>query len=264
MLAKIKNSVSNHLVRYLTHGASNYRTFSVYRTDELLSVLKPGDVLLVEGDQRISGAIKYLTQSTWSHAAMYVGSVPAKYLPRDTPALIEADLKQGVAAAPLSKYEGFNTRICRAHGLTDADRQTVVGYMIASLGKQYDLKNIIDLARYLLPTPPVPRRFRRQMLSLGSGDPTRAVCSSLIAQAFQLVRYPILPEVTCLPVNRSGHAEFTAKEILHIRHHSLFAPRDFDLSPYFVVIKPTLTAEFDYRALNWGDRGEHHNRHKQT
>ena len=35
--------------------------------------LKPGDVLLVEGNNHISGVIKYLTQSTWSHAALYVG-----------------------------------------------------------------------------------------------------------------------------------------------------------------------------------------------
>ncbi|MGB3134416.1 MAG: hypothetical protein WBB04_07585, partial [Candidatus Macondimonas sp.] len=35
--------------------------------------LRPADVLLVEGNTRLSVAIKYLTQSTWSHAALYVG-----------------------------------------------------------------------------------------------------------------------------------------------------------------------------------------------
>src|SRR5262250_2080958 len=35
--------------------------------------LEPGDVLLVEGNTRMSAAIKYLTQSTWSHAALYIG-----------------------------------------------------------------------------------------------------------------------------------------------------------------------------------------------
>jgi hypothetical protein len=40
---------------------------------------------------------------------------------------------------------------------------------------------------------------------------------------------------------------------LHIRHHSLFTPRDFDISPYFEVVKPTLAAAFDYRALEWAD-----------
>ena len=32
-----------------------------------------------------------------------------------------------------------------------------------------------------------------RMIALGSGDPTRAICSTMIAQAFGLVHYPILP-----------------------------------------------------------------------
>ena len=36
-------------------------------TDKLMACLQPGDVLLVEGQTRVSVAIKYLTQSTWSH-----------------------------------------------------------------------------------------------------------------------------------------------------------------------------------------------------
>ncbi len=42
------------------------------------SALQPSDVLLVEGTSRLSTAIKYLTQSTWSHAALYVGDALAK------------------------------------------------------------------------------------------------------------------------------------------------------------------------------------------
>src|SRR5574337_378503 len=58
---------------------------------------------------------------------------------------------------------------------------------------RYDLKNVVDLARYLLPTPPVPVGWRRRLLALGSGEPTQAICSTMIAQAFQSVSYPILP-----------------------------------------------------------------------
>lgn len=46
---------------------------------------------------------------------------------------------------------------------------------------------------------------------------------------------------------------YTEKEILHIRHHSLFTPRDFDLSPYFKIVKPSLQQGFDYKNLNWAD-----------
>ena len=41
----------------------------------LAATLRKGDVLLVEGSSRFATAIKYLTQSTWSHAAMYVGEI---------------------------------------------------------------------------------------------------------------------------------------------------------------------------------------------
>ena len=44
-----------------------------------------------------------------------------------------------------------------------------------------DLKNVFDLARYLFPVPPVPSRLRRRLIALGSGDPTRAICSTVIA-----------------------------------------------------------------------------------
>ncbi len=122
--------------------------------------------------------------------------------------------------------------------------------MLARLSNAYDRKNIVDLCRYLLPTPPVPVRWRRRMLALGSGDPTRAICSSLIAQAFQSVRYPILPRIERQTASGSDRA---ARELLHIRHHSLFTPRDFDISPYFRVIKPTDQLEFDYRWLEWAE-----------
>lgn len=211
--------------------------------------------MLVEGNTRISTAIKYLTQSTWSHAALYVGEKSGQYDEQMRPlGLIEADIKQGVISVALSKYRSFNTRICRAVNLTETDKEKVIRYMVDSLGRSYDLKNVIDLARYLLPTPPVPVRFRRRMLALGSGDPSRAICSTLIAQAFQAVRYPILPEIEKrTEIERFGYTE---QEILHIRHHSLFAPRDFDISPYFKIVKPTIESGFDYRKLVWSSSGE--------
>jgi hypothetical protein len=31
-------------------------------------------------------------------------------------------------------------------------------------------------------------------------------------------------------------------------------PRDFDISPYFAVVKPTIEEGFDYTALHWADK----------
>ncbi len=240
------------VARYLQQRSGRYRTFASIEPERLARRLLPGDVLLIEGNQRISGIIKYLTQSTWSHAAFYIGEKAGEDFGEDgePAALIEADFATGVIAVPLSTYAGMNCRICRPVGLSQADRQRVVDFMVASLGKDYDTANIIDLARYLFPAPPVPARWRRRLLALGSGDPTRAICSSLIAQAFQSVRYPILPRIREESV-RDADGAYTTREIWHITHHSLFVPRDFDLSPYFEVIKPTLEDGFDYKALNW-------------
>jgi hypothetical protein len=106
------------------------------------------------------------------------------------------------------------------------------------------VKNIFDLLRYLFPLP-VPQRWRRRMMTLGSGHPTRIICSALIAQAFEHVRYPILPKITRL------ESETARREILEIRHSSLYAPRDFDISPYFELVKPTIVKGFDYRRMAW-------------
>jgi hypothetical protein len=86
------------------------------------------------------------------------------------------------------------------------------------------------------------------MIALGSGDPTKMICSALIAQAFDAVRYPILPKIT-----RAGSKQ-AKREILHIRDSSLYMPRDFDISPYFEVVKPTIVHGFDYTALHWADK----------
>ena len=253
MGATVLERIGSGLARYLDRPSRRYVTFSVTPVERLAACLEPGDVLLVEGDKRISVAIKYLTQSTWSHAAFYVGpdwsgAADGSSEPRT---LIEADLQDGVIAVPLAKYESLNTRICRPVGLSKADRRKVVGFVRERLGMRYDLKNVIDLMRYLLPTPPVPVPWRRRMLALGSGDPTRAICSTLIAQAFQSVRYPILPHVREEATYDDSLRRHVVREYLHIRHHSLFAPRDFDISPYFSVVKPTLEGGFDYRRLNW-------------
>ena len=106
------------------------------------------------------------------------------------------------------------------------------------------MKHIWDLARFLFPTPPVPTRWRRRMLALGSGDPTRAICSTLIAEAFQSIDYPILPEVV-LSRDSDEEARHSYAELMHIRQHGLYMPRDFDVSPYFQIIKPTIELGFD-------------------
>ena len=238
----------------LKEESSGYEPYTPSDPETLRRALEPGDILLVEGNQRISNAIKYLTQSTWSHSAFYVGdALPEAGDGTERRRLIEVNLGEGCVAVPLSKYQTYNTRICRASGLHPEDRRRIVEFMAGKIGLKYDVKNIFDMLRWFFPTPPVPVRWRRRMIAFGSGDPTRAICSSLIAEAFGAIRYPILPEITHAPGRSSAQSAYSRREILHIRHHSLYTPRDFDLSPYFEIVKPTLEYGFDYRQLVWSD-----------
>lgn len=251
-MKSILQALGRWLAKLLSTQRHNHDAAPRAKPDELLASLQPGDVLLVEGNSKISAAIKYLTQSTWSHAALYVGQ-SAPGLPTGH-CFIEADILEGVRSIDVGEFTDLNYRICRPVGLTPNECESVVGFATARLGIQYDLKNIIDLARYLLPTPPVPIRMRRKMLLLGSGDPTRAICSTLIAQAFQSIHYPILPVIEHV-TNSSITCPGCIKEIMHIRHHSLFVPRDFDLSPYFEIIKPKLNG-LDFHTLEWAQESK--------
>ncbi|PCH85193.1 MAG: lipo-like protein, partial [Piscirickettsiaceae bacterium] len=113
LLSKLGAAIAN----YLSKPVRQYTYFSLEDTATLQQHLQPGDILLVEGNERISTTIKYLTQSTWSHAAMYVGHyrnpVTGGLLHHQ---LIEADLVKGVISVPVEKYSQLNTRICQPVG----------------------------------------------------------------------------------------------------------------------------------------------------
>lgn len=214
---------------------------------DLRGTLRRGDILLVEGKGRISGGVKYLTQSNWSHAALYVGPMAGAATKGEPHVLVEANIDEGVVSAPLSKYLHCRTRICRPVGLSKADCETVCRYAVDRIGLGYDFKNIVDLMRYLLPWPGAQRR---RMIPLGSRDASRIICSSLIAQAFAVVRYPILPKITRVV------SETTRREVAEVRHPSLYTPSDFDISPYFMVVKPTIARGFNYKDMLWADLSE--------
>jgi hypothetical protein len=246
-VAGMLDTIGHALVRYLERSARGQGHLSPGYAAALRNALQPGDVLLVEGTSRISGVIKYLTQSTWSHAALYVGPIAGANKGGGEPhVLVEAEIGEGIVSSPLSKYYSYHARICRPVELTREDCVTVCNYAIARIGFDYDLRNIADLMRYLVPLP-VPQRWRRRMVALGSGNPTRMICSALIAQAFEAVRYPILPNFTVL------ESESARREMLEIRDSSLYVPRDFDVSPYFQVIKPALEEAFNYKSVDWVD-----------
>ncbi len=77
-MSKLLDGVGRVIARHLDKPVSGYEPFTPSDPDALRCSLAPGDVLLVEGNNRISGVIKYLTQSTWSHAALFVGPIAGR------------------------------------------------------------------------------------------------------------------------------------------------------------------------------------------
>jgi hypothetical protein len=243
---RVLDGIGRRIARYLEASDGGYDSPISSNATALRRSLQPGDVLLVEGNSHISGVIKYLTQSTWSHAALYVGTIPGATPEGEPHVLVEAELGQGVVSSRLSKYDRHHTRICRPIGLSRRDCERVCNYAVERIGFEYDFRNIIDLMRHLMPLP-VPQWRRRQSIALGSGSPTRIICSALIAQAFETVRYPILPKIVRM------ENDVVRREMVQIRHSSLCAPRDFDISPYFQIVKPALMENFNYKCVDWID-----------
>ena len=112
------------------------------------------------------------------------------------------------------------------------------------------MRQLLDLARFIFPWTILPRRWRSTLFAHNAGRPTRTVCSTVLAEAFMSVRFPILPILK--GHRRSGLA-------LYPRNPRLFTPRDFDYSPYFEIIKyPYVAFEQSgtYRYLPWVETGE--------
>ena len=270
--------LSDAALKNLTKPLASYELHSPNDMANLKRHIRKGDVILVEGNERISECIKYLTQSSWSHSALFVGDEPMRKDPQIREELdaefgeeanfllVEALVETGVILSPLAKYRDFNIRVCRPYNLSAPDLAEVMDEALRSVGDTYDIKNVIDLARYFLPVSLVPRRFRRQALQFGSGEPTRVICSSLIASCFNRVRFPIVPRFEQLPDNpvpvqtlrlalwpRRGTSGPLG--IWQLVSPSLVTPRDFDLSPYFEIVKFNIieSMRFDYRKIRWAD-----------
>jgi hypothetical protein len=230
--------------------------------DRLRREVRPADVVLIEGRSRVSEIIKIITLSSWSHAALYIGRVHdiedpdlREYLAYhyrgspSEPLLIEALLGEGTIVAPLSKYKNFPLRICRAKGLSHADAEQAVRYCIGCLSLGYDVRQFLDLARFMFPYGILPRRWRSSLFEHNTGIPTQTVCSTLIAEAFREVNFPILPLLVTNEKDRK-----TLKE----RNTKLVTPRDFDYSPYFEIVKYPMLGLDElaiYRRLPWDEGG---------
>lgn len=222
--------------------------------------IRTGDVILVEGRSRVAEVIGTVTRSRWSHAALYIGRLHDVADPRlrqrirdfydgqpDVQLIAESQLGLGTVIRPLNVYQHRHLRICRPRDLAYEDAQLVLAYAIGRLGTRYDVRQILDLWRFYLPWSLFPRRFRSTLFRWKPGGGMRTVCSTMLAEAFASVSFPLLPLVK---------REVNGDVRLFQRNPKLCTPSDFDYSPYFDIIKypymdfegPTSPA---YRLMPW-------------
>lgn len=238
----------------------------MYDFERMAYELRPGDALLAEGRTRVGSVIKTISESPWTHSALYIGRFHDIEDPElrkilvyhydgnpSTQLLVEAVMGKGTILTPLDTYRDCHMRICRPTGLAPQDAQKVIGFAIRKLGSDYDVRQLLDLARFLFPYALIPHSWRSVLFQHNAGGPTRTVCSTLMAEAFASVNFPILPIVE---QDAQGHLTF------YKRNPRLFAPRDFDYSPYFDIIKYPFVAvtAAAYKNLPWEEDGVYCNR----
>ena len=265
LYSRFKNYLWDKFVKWLTYEHANNNT-PLTSFERLRYELRPGDVLLVEGRSNVADIIKNVTQSIWTHSFFYIGRLhdiddpmlrdqiqQYRLCSPDEQLIIEALLGKGIVVSSIEDYEGEHLRICRPRGITRADSQAVIKYSINQLGADYNVRQIMDLARFMFPYWFLPKRWRSTLFEHNAGKPTKTVCSTMMAEAFASVRFPIIPVI---------HQGKDGQLKLIRNSSSLVTPRDFDHSPYFDVIKyPVL--DFDelgiYRRLPWDQTSIHCN-----
>jgi hypothetical protein len=274
--------LTRRIADFLSRPTGRYELRVPNDLERLKRVLRKGDVLLVEGDQRVSAVIKYLTQSSWSHAALYIGDEllrrggeererALEAFGEDAGHLLVEALFEGVVVSPVAKYVDYNLRLCRPHGLRPEDCKVVLAEGLAAVGWRYDLRNILDLAVHLVLATLFPGRFRARASRLGSNAAGEVICTSLLGRLFHSVRFPVLPLVTFPEgVEPGGRARRSDRRRLwwrrrepyrarfSRRHPTLLTPRDFDTSPYFDIVKLNAVEDghFDYQRIVWDEEPE--------
>lgn len=190
----------------LTRPVKGYGAAEVTNLVKLKSRVKPGDVLLVSGNARISYVVKVLTLSQWSHVVLYVGDRGELLSAADREhweklygpeclrhLVVDADPLRGVHLKPADDFVGLMVRHCRPDAISQEDISNVISYALNQQGRRYDVRHIIRLLFfYAFPWEIFPAGVKRAVteFTLSESD---TICSRVLSEAFQSVGYPIRP-----------------------------------------------------------------------
>ncbi|HYF98152.1 MAG TPA: CoA-binding protein [Coxiellaceae bacterium] len=255
MMQRFLNWIMTHISHWLLKDRPIYHRPYLCDFEQISKKIKVGDVLLIEGHNHIGTIIRHVTQSPWTHAALYIGRISELEDPKsrellikqlgtasDEQFVIESNLGCGTIISPLTHYKNDNIRVLHPQALTREDAQKVVAFAVSRLGSSYDIRHVLDLARFLFPWGLFPRKWRSSLFEHNASQPTKDICSSMIAESFAFVDYPILPLIEEGYQNKVGFIR---------RNDRLYTPSDFDYSPYFDIIK--------YPFFPLGKQGAYHN-----
>lgn len=136
-------------------------------------ILHPADIVLVAGKGWLSKSIMFLTNSKWSHAALYVGG--------GRQAVLEA-VDDGVEENPFVTTAKGHTRVAirRLPGLTVQQAEAIKTEAYKRLNKPYDFVQLVTLGVY-----EVARKYLGVRWSALVKNSKRAmICSELVEVAY--------------------------------------------------------------------------------
>jgi hypothetical protein len=226
---RTENYIRSYVIGKLHQRRSRYRL--LYRNDMagLKRALRPGDVILVEGEHWVSDWVKVFSYHTWTHCVMWVGESPT--LPKSVnmdfvepngnivESLMHEGRRRGIILTNLDKYQDCNLRICRPLGITRERLRRAIRFVLEHIGCEYDELNLTQFVHFTFANDNDPTK------PLGQTDAGKYTCSSLMAAAFDSVEFPVI------------HFYDQTQNVYVPYHPSQVQPKDFDLSLNFQIIK---------------------------
>jgi len=175
LLRKLKDGsnvlswIGKEVVEWLTIDPPNIKQ-SIGDFKALQFNIRPADVLLVSGSSRVSTIIQDITHSSWSHVAIYLGrlnDITDKDTREHVRAMYDGDESDQLIIEPmpdkatiisnLATYASSNVRLCRPSGIAPTDISIVINFAVAHLGMDYDIRQILDLGRYMSTNTLIPK-----------------------------------------------------------------------------------------------------------
>lgn len=230
MLRIIQQKLYQSLVSYLVEP--NGRSASFVQPLELRDAgerLLPGDIILVLGRTRFSSIVCRLTQSRWSHVAIYVGPDP------HGDCIVEADVEKGVRRIGFAQLDARSVCVLRHRAMTEAHRASLVAFLDKIVGHPYSTDHALAMCCLLVGGPRLGGYLHERMQR--GQIPAEFICSSLVAYAFATAGVPL-----DIPQSARSRKRHNAPPQLP---HTLVVPGDF-------ALVPGLESIFDSRQVQAG------------